>query len=224
LEVNGRMSSYSIQCAVTKQTYGRDSSVPAQLLPTYRFEDGTGGERQCAFTLIEMLVVIGIIGILTAISLPAMKGIGQANVTAAATRQMLDDLHYARLRAISDRTTAYVVFTPTNVARLVSGNLVRPEDRRVLSNLVSHPYGSYAVVSTRSVGDQPGQFTPRYLTEWKTLPEGILIPQAKFARDAAAPRAFGAPFSYGQLPFPKARSPLVQVPFIAFNSLGQLIK
>lgn len=64
------------------------------------------------FTLIEMLVVVGIIGILAAISLPAMKGIGQANLTAAANRQLLDDLSYARLRAISDRTTVYMVFVP----------------------------------------------------------------------------------------------------------------
>jgi prepilin-type N-terminal cleavage/methylation domain-containing protein len=42
-----------------------------------------------AFTLVEMLVVIGIIGILAAISLPAMKGMGKANTTAAATRQLL---------------------------------------------------------------------------------------------------------------------------------------
>jgi len=176
-----------------------------------------------AFTLIELLVVIGIIGILAAIGLPAMKGIGQANVTTAANRQMLDDLAFARLRAISDRTTVYVVFTPTNIAKLLASGQIRPEDRRVASNLVSRVYASYALLSLRSVGDQPGQFTPRYLSEWKTLPDGILIPQAKFARDLSAPRAFGSVFNYAKLPFPKARSSLATVPCIAFNSQGQVL-
>jgi hypothetical protein len=170
-----------------------------------------------------MLVVIGIIGILAAISLPAMKGIGQANVTAAANRQIFDDLAFARLRAIGDRTTVYVVFAPTNAGGMLNGTQIRVEDRRVVSNLASRVYASYALLSTRSVGDQPGRFTPRYLTEWKTLPEGILIPQAKFARDLSAPKTLGAPFSYGRLPFPKARSPEQTVPYIAFNSKGQLL-
>jgi hypothetical protein len=152
-----------------------------------------------------------------------MKGIGQANVTAAANRQILDDLAFARLRAISERTTVYVVFAPTNVGALLSGDQIRPEDRRLVSNLASRVYASYALLSTRSVGDQPGQSTPRYLTEWKALPEGILIPQGKFARDLSAPRSFGNPFNYGLLPFPKARSPRATVPYIAFNSRGQLI-
>jgi prepilin-type N-terminal cleavage/methylation domain-containing protein len=177
-----------------------------------------------AFTLIEMLVVVGIIGIIASISLPAMKGIGQANLTAAANRQILDDLAYARLRAISDRTTVYMVFVPPNVGQLLNGNTLRPEDRRIVSNLVSSQYGGYALLSTRSVGDQPGQSTPRYLTEWKSLPEGMLIPPAKYNPSAAPPRAFGAAFQYRVgLPFPKSQSNTNNpLPFLAYNSRGQL--
>ena len=211
---------------MTTASMHRSERVHPRLFSPSAPENDRGNRAQTmskGFTLIEMLVVIGIIGIIAAISLPAMKGIGQANVTAAANRQMLDDLHFARFRSISDRTTVYVLFAPTNVAGLLNGNQVRPEDRRVVSNLASRVYGSYALLSKRSVGDQPGQFTPRYLTEWKTLPEGVLIPQAKFVRGGGGvSKVFGTPFSYGQLPFPKAKSLLVTVPFIAFNSQGQL--
>src|SRR5205807_8842575 len=93
------------------------------------------GKRHGAFTLIEMLVVIGIIGILAAIGLPAMKGIGQANVMAAANRQMLDDLTYARFRAISDRTKVYMVFVPPKVYERTQA-LADPRSRRIGTNLV----------------------------------------------------------------------------------------
>ena len=39
----------------------------------------------------------------------------------------------------------------------------------------------YAYVSLRSVGDQPGVNSARYLSSWKTLPKGAFIPLQKFS-------------------------------------------
>src|SRR4051812_42158406 len=50
-----------------------------------------------AFTLVELMVVIVIIGVLASITLPALKGLGQANRSSAAHRQILDDVGLARL-------------------------------------------------------------------------------------------------------------------------------
>ena len=71
-----------------------------------------------AFTLIEMLMVIVIIGLLTTIGLPAIKGMTKSNVMIAANRQLLDDLAYARQRAIADHTTVFMVFVPSTVYQL----------------------------------------------------------------------------------------------------------
>ena len=71
-------------------------------------------ELQTAFTLIEMLVVISILGILAALVVPALKNFGNSNVTISASRQLLDDVARARQLAISQRTTVYMVFVPTN--------------------------------------------------------------------------------------------------------------
>ena len=70
--------------------------------------------RQSAFTLIELLMVIAIIGILGAITLPSLKNFRAHDALAASTRQLLDDVARARQYAISQRTTVYMVFCPSN--------------------------------------------------------------------------------------------------------------
>src|SRR5438093_726034 len=66
-----------------------------------------------AFTLLELLTVIAIIGILAAIALPTIHSFAP-NTAATATRQLLDAVGRARQLAITQRATVYLVFVPTN--------------------------------------------------------------------------------------------------------------
>src|SRR5712671_2088184 len=69
--------------------------------------------RAAAFTLIELLVVISIVGLLAGLAVPVVNNF-KPNVVAGATRQLLDDVARARQYAISQRTTVFMVFVPTN--------------------------------------------------------------------------------------------------------------
>jgi prepilin-type N-terminal cleavage/methylation domain-containing protein len=174
-----------------------------------------------AFTLIELLVVIAIIGVLAAIGLPAMRGMTRSNAITAANRQFLDDLALARQTAIAGHTTVYVVFVPTNVTS-VSTNTIGPPLYKELTNLYTAQYNTYALLAVRQVGEQPGRATPKYLTGWRTLPNGVFIAPAKFT--ASYPPAGAGFYLVGNLPFPVATNfpPVLRLPCITFNYLGQL--
>ena len=195
----------------------------------------TSAAGQQAFTLIELLVVMAIIGVLAAIGLPALKGMGGSNDIGAGVRQLMDDLSYARLKAINERTTVYVVFVSDTIVQEPWSTAQRPEVARY-ANL---QFTSYALFTKRGLGDQPGAETPRYITDWRTLPEGTFIPTNKF--NPAVNAAFGTgrlgqtlferPFFFGDgssagkrhlIPFPRATDKPIQMAFIAFDFQGRL--
>jgi prepilin-type N-terminal cleavage/methylation domain-containing protein len=184
--------------------------------------------RGGGFTLIELLVVIAIIGIMAAIGVPALKGLGGTNDIAAANRQLRDDLSYARLRAINDRTTVYVVFVGPNL--LKEAKSWNNAERIQVAKYANLQYTGYALFAKRSLGDQPGPGTPHYLTEWRTLPEGTFITTNKFVidlkeKDPGTLAMSIRPFLYDpnvKFPFPNVNSRTVPLHYIAFDYRGRL--
>jgi prepilin-type N-terminal cleavage/methylation domain-containing protein len=131
-----------------------------------------------AFTLLELMMVIAIIGFIAAVTLPHVHGFGQANSMSAATRQLLDDVALARQRAMVNRSTVYMVFVPPEFWKVPQYTGVFPN--RQETNLLTHQYAAYALISLGSVGDQPGQHYPRYLTDWRFLPAGVFLAPFQF--------------------------------------------
>jgi hypothetical protein len=196
-------------------------------------------------------MVIAIMGILAAIALPTIRGL-KPNAKVAATGQLLGAVSRARQFAVSQRTTVYMVFVPANFWSDPATNSWTPGDWSAAANLFDKQLVGYAYVCLRSVGDQPGMLTPRYLSSWKTLPQGAYISPEKFA---PPPPPFPAPstpvltirtnnvlayqvyrFNYTTIntttsvPFPSETTPsaggarpYVSLPYIAFDGTGQLV-
>jgi prepilin-type N-terminal cleavage/methylation domain-containing protein len=127
-----------------------------------------------AFTLLELLVVIAIIGLLAALTAPVLNNF-RPNYTASATAQLMDAISRGRQLAISQRTTVYMVFVPTNFWNDPAYGRLPTTETSKAAKLYDKQWVGYNYVTLRSMGDQPGQPTVRYLDSWRTLPEGAFI-------------------------------------------------
>lgn len=179
-----------------------------------------------AFTLIELLTVIAIIGILAALIAPVFKHFSKSDVSEAATRQMLDDCARARQLAISERSTVYMVFIPTNFWKdpfnkygpnawnnLAFPNTANMQASTVVTQMYGAQWNGYMIESLRSVGDQPGRSIPKDLVKVKTLPDGAFFSPEKFTAplygSGVAPFVISNYTIYGflmasNIPFPSA--------------------
>jgi prepilin-type N-terminal cleavage/methylation domain-containing protein len=190
-----------------------------------------------AFTLIEMLVVIAILGILAALTVPALKNFGKSSANIGASRQLLDGVARARQLAISQRTTVYMVFVPANFW-VISGNFpnpwwtsLTPAQTNAAVNLCGEQLSGYNFVALGAMGDQPGQHAWHYLGPWQTLPDGSFIALQKFAgtntiKDIITGASYPiSQFAYtNTIPFPTDTSASgVSLPYIAFDYRGQLV-
>jgi prepilin-type N-terminal cleavage/methylation domain-containing protein len=192
-----------------------------------------GGLR--AFTLLELMLVIAIIGFIAALTLPHVAGFGQANSMVTATRQLLDDVALARQRAMVNRSTVYMVFLPPMFWNSPPFSLI-PYSQQV-SNLVMHQYSAYALISLATVGDQPGQHHPQYVTDWRVLPSGVFIAPFGFTitnetayitttNTLAGTTVVSAiqPWNWLNMPFPSLYSTntYMPLPCIGFTPQGSL--
>lgn len=191
-----------------------------------------------AFTLIELLLVIGLIVFLAGTAVPAIRTLTQINRSNVGARQLIDHLMIARNLAISGRRTVFVIFVPgkigTNYLRILNypypSTQLKQRDILLLTNLVQAQYRGYAFYSPRSAGDQPGRPTPVYLSEWRRLPEGLFFLPAKF-EDVGDQIRFNIPnlpdnptrpLPYLEFPFPSIYGPPTRLPYIAFDRFGRL--
>jgi len=108
-----------------------------------------------AFTLVELLAVVGIMGLLAAVAVPALKGLTGSGGRKQALSQLMGALEIARNTAISTGTNAAVIFPDSTFA---SGD--------------AYKYRSMAVVAWNATNSA----TPATMVgSWITLPQGIAL-------------------------------------------------
>ncbi len=87
-------------------------------------------EVKGGFAIIELVMVIAVIGILAALSIPAFQEMGQIR-RQTARQKMIQDIRYARSFAIAQRETIGVTISPSAESYSVYRN--NP------SNIITHP-------------------------------------------------------------------------------------
>jgi prepilin-type N-terminal cleavage/methylation domain-containing protein len=108
-----------------------------------------------AFTLVELLAVIGIMGLLAAVAVPALKGLTGSGGRKQALSQVMGALEIARNTAISTGTNAAVIF---------------PDSTFTLGDPTAYRYRSMAVVAWNPTNTNA---PATMVGSWIVLPQGI---------------------------------------------------
>ena len=108
-----------------------------------------------AFTLVELLAVVGIMGLLAAVAVPALKGLTGSGGRKQALSQVMGALEIARNTAISTGTNAAVIFPDSSFA---SGD--------------AYKYRSMAVVAWNATN---AASPATMVGSWIVLPQGIAL-------------------------------------------------
>lgn len=152
-----------------------------------------------AFTLVEMLVVMGIMAILLALLGPSLQGLmgtsgrrGGMNTAAAVFEQ-------ARLAAIENGVTAYVGF---------------PNEANNKTNGFSH----MIVFRDPDPNKQPPETGPVAVTRWQRLPSGVFYELSPALSGALSNRSL----PQRTLPRLGGSEDLTRISALAFNRFGQL--
>jgi prepilin-type N-terminal cleavage/methylation domain-containing protein len=113
--------------------------------------------RSRGFTLLELLVVMGIILIALAALVPAVTSLSKSGGRRAALNSLLGGIEQARAEAIKSSQATYVVFPA-----FTSGTQ---------SSLDRYNYRSYAIFEDDAAN--PGNV--KQLTDWKSFPTGVAL-------------------------------------------------
>ena len=158
-----------------------------------------GGQKPVkhrAFTLVELLAVVGIMLLMLKLTLPSLDGILGSDARGMARTQLIGDLNRARSMALARGAPVYVVFMPLyqdesimakETYRVVNGDEVfkteslskwangylEEKENKSSNDLLGGQLLSYALY----VEDLPGVNvrSGKWLTDWKRLPQGYHI-------------------------------------------------
>ncbi len=112
-----------------------------------------------AFTLVELLAVVGIMGLLAAVAVPALKGLTGSGGRKQALSQVIGALEIARNTAISTGTNAAVIFPDSGFS--ATGADPNP-----------YKYRSMAVVAWNATNSNA---PATMVGSWIVLPQGIAL-------------------------------------------------
>ena len=146
----------AVQIECKRAFFATKTCSRKQFAPAFTLVPALRG-RFRAFTLVEMLVVLGMIVILLSAVVPVVTSLSKANGRKAAMANLLGGIEQARAEAIKSGQAAYVVF-PTFTAG-------------AQSTLDRYNYRSYAIFEDDAAN--PGAV--KQLTAWKSLPTGTAM-------------------------------------------------
>ena len=163
--------------------------------------------RSNGFTLLELLLVIGILTLLLGALIPAVTSLSKSSGRKAGVKLLVGILEQARATAIKDGRSTYVAFA----AQPTSGT-TSLTDQTLIDRYFYHAFAVFE--------DDPAGTAKVQITSWKILPVGISL-RTEISFDNASNGAWGTT-DFVFTPAPSG-SQTQQFPFIKFNANGEVV-
>ncbi|MBM4156447.1 MAG: prepilin-type N-terminal cleavage/methylation domain-containing protein [Lentisphaerae bacterium] len=167
----------------------RPAAGPASPLPTpgSRISVPAPRRRRRAFTLVELLVVVGIMGLLLGVTVTAFDSIGKGAKMRSALMQIKSSLSLARQYAITDRRATYIIF-PDQYRDDWKKDVPNPADYGYIEEA---RYQSYYIMNQDSLEDKDLSTEGRKyyrrvqyrLGRWQHLPKGVIFDRESRPQD-----------------------------------------
>lgn len=172
-------------------------NASASALPSSAERRASRAARRAAFTLIELVIVIGIMALMMVLAVPAFQSVTKSSAVGIGASHLVNVLTLARTKAITGRTHVRVVFADGSH-----------------TNATIFPKVSYAVLMWTNqnldplVDDTASSWI--YLDRWQSLPKGAYF--------STLPSSLSA-----TTPFPSNLNTGVSLAGLQFNSAGALV-
>lgn len=140
--------------------------------------------RPIGYTIVEMLVVVGIIAVLLSMTVPAIQGLARSSGRRAAVNTVMAVFDQARALALSQRRPSYVVF---------GTELTMTDDTR---------FKSVAIFQDQTDATIP----PVMVSKWISLPQGICFKNVNPSFVSAPTKSFTCGSTTRTLPYVKFNS------------------
>lgn len=134
-------------------------------------------DRSAGFSLIELLVVMGVIGVLAIVAIPNLRGYLRTAAIRSAASQLAGELTTARARAVSKNLhfgTVLVILSPTTYQFVIEDDVDR-----------TNGYTGTRIQVSTALAD------PAQRGELRTLPEGVVFQTSSPTDPGVRFNAFG---------------------------------
>lgn len=153
---------------------------------------------KAGFTLIELMVVVGIMAVMFSLAIPAYQNLTKGSKVTGAMLQLKNTFSLARQHAITRREKTYVVFPPNDIAT---------------SSTYEYGLRSYRVYSE----------SWKFLSDWYFLPEGLIFdPDGSVSDSNVTNLLYSTITEFSITNFPDENGVVESMYAVAFNQDGSL--
>ena len=189
--------------------------------------------RLRGFTLVELMMVVGLMVLVLRLTLPSLKGLMGGTADSMARSRLIGDLNSVRAMALRNGFPVYMVFMPLFSEIGGDSNDKKAYLEEEGNSMLAEQSIGYAIYADYLPGDQPNAPSKHWLTDWKRLPAGFYFAGEDLANIRDSANASGEEIlTFNNLKNGHSRGStdkignpverIMRLPYLMYNSRGEM--